>query len=153
MSPKLDRIVVATDFSELSNAAVELAVAIAAKVDATLDLIHVAVDVAIALPPPMDVVSVPIDPVAVVADASARLSAEQDRLRARGVKVESSVLVGRSDAEIVAYADETHADLIVIATHGRSGIGHALLGSVAEKVVQHAHCPVLTVPHRHPKPL
>jgi nucleotide-binding universal stress UspA family protein len=58
------------------------------------------------------------------------------------------VLIGRPDAEIVAYADKSAADLIVMGTHGRSGIGHAILGSVAERVVQHAHRPVLIVPFR-----
>jgi nucleotide-binding universal stress UspA family protein len=61
---------------------------------------------------------------------------------------ESAVLVGRPDNEIVARAAATGADLIVMGTHGRSGLAHALLGSIAERVVQHAPCPVLIVPRR-----
>ena len=53
-------------------------------------------------------------------------------------------------AEICGYATDTGIDLIVIGTHGRSGLSHVLLGSVAEKVVRKANCPVLTVrPNEH----
>jgi nucleotide-binding universal stress UspA family protein len=149
MNPKtIKRILVATDFSELSAEAVDTAIGLAQEFGATLDLVHVAPELAIALPPPMDAVAVPFDPAAAMAEASKRTSAEQERIRARGVACESNVLAGRSDAEIVAHAEKTQADLIVIGTHGRGVIAHALLGSVAEKVVQHAHCPVLTVPQR-----
>ena len=147
MDPKsIKRIVVATDFSELSGDALETAIAFAREWGATLDLVHVAAEAAYPVPPPMDVVTLPLDLAAVVRETSARLDGEKELVRARGVTCEGSVLVGRPDAVIVKHADETRADLIVLGTHGRHGIGHALLGSVAEKVVQHAHCPVLTIP-------
>ena len=147
MNPKsIKRIVVATDFSELSGNTVETAITLARDWSATLDLVHVAAEAAYPMPPPMDVVTLPLDLAAVVRDTSARLDAEKELVRARGVTCEGSVLVGRPDTVIVKHADETRADLIVLGTHGRHGIGHALLGSVAEKVVQHAHCPVLTIP-------
>lgn len=57
---------------------------------------------------------------------------------------------GQPSVEILRYADENKIDLIVMGTHGRSGFAHALLGSVAEKVVRKSSCPVLTV--RHIKP-
>jgi nucleotide-binding universal stress UspA family protein len=56
--------------------------------------------------------------------------------------------VGDARAVIAEIATRLGADLIVMGTHGRSGLAHALLGSVAERVVQHAHCPVLIVPKR-----
>jgi nucleotide-binding universal stress UspA family protein len=150
MGPKsLKRIVVATDFSEVSAEAVEMAVAFAQESGATLDLVHVATEATYPVPPPMDMLRMPIDIAAAMDEASRRLATEEERVRARGVACESNVLVGRADAEIVGYADKTHSDLIVLGTHGRSGLPHALLGSVAEKVVQHAHCPVLTVPAHH----
>ena len=65
-----------------------------------------------------------------------------------GVRCEPARLAGRPDAEIGARATSTHAELIVMGTHGRSGLAHALLGSVAERVVQHARCAVLIVPKR-----
>jgi nucleotide-binding universal stress UspA family protein len=147
MDPKrMKRIVVATDFSELSGEAIETAVAFAHESGATLDLVHVASELSYAIPPPMDVMSLPLDMASVLRDASKRMAQEEERVRSQGVACESSVLVGRADTEIVDHADRTHSDLIVLGTHGRHGLPHALLGSVAEKVVQHAHCPVLTVP-------
>jgi nucleotide-binding universal stress UspA family protein len=76
------------------------------------------------------------------------LAAEEARVRAAGVACDSATLIGRPEAEIVARATETGAQLIVMGTHGRSGLAHALLGSVAERVVQHSPCPVLIVPRR-----
>jgi nucleotide-binding universal stress UspA family protein len=150
VDPKsLKRIVVATDFSDLSAEAIETAVAFARESGAMLDLVHVAAETTYTVPPPMDMMRLPIDLPAAVNEASNRLASEEDRLRARGIACEGNVLVGRADAQIVEHADKTHSDLIILGTHGRSGLPHVLLGSVAEKVVQHAHCPVLTVPARH----
>jgi universal stress protein A len=150
MSPKsIKRIVVATDFSELSGEAIETAVAFARDSGATLDLVHVAIETAYPAPPPLEVVTLPVDIASVVREASTRLAAEEDRVRAQGVACEGNVLVGRPDQEIVEHAAKTKSDLIILGTHGRSGLGHILVGSVAERVVQHAHCPVLTLPQRH----
>jgi nucleotide-binding universal stress UspA family protein len=55
------------------------------------------------------------------------------------------VLIGRPFAEVVRFALENSIDLIILATHGRGGFAHALLGSTTEKIVRKAHCPVLTV--------
>ena len=77
---------------------------------------------------------------------------KQDQLNAikseiEGVDVKATVATGVPHVEIVRYARDHDIDLIVLATHGRTGISHALIGSVAEKVVQMAPCPVLTVKH------
>jgi universal stress protein A len=61
------------------------------------------------------------------------------------IPVNYLVRVGRAWQEVTEIAKETKADLLVIATHGYTGIKHALLGSVTEKIVRHAPCPVLTV--------
>ena len=66
----------------------------------------------------------------------------------KGIPVEMTTLQGRAAPEIVAHAKKIGADLIVMGTHGRSGFQHALLGSVAERVVHHSPCPVLVVPAR-----
>ena len=63
----------------------------------------------------------------------------------QGVPVQTAFLEGRPFVEIIRYARDNEIDLIVISTHGRSGIKHALFGSVAEKVVRKAPCPVLVV--------
>ncbi|MAT58545.1 MAG: universal stress protein UspA [Ignavibacteriae bacterium] len=57
--------------------------------------------------------------------------------------IESVIKIGKDYEEIVKYSNEISADLIVIATHGRTGVLHTLLGSVAEKVIRYAKCPVL----------
>jgi nucleotide-binding universal stress UspA family protein len=64
-----------------------------------------------------------------------------------GLEVRTAVLMGTPHVEIVRYARREKIDLIVMATHGRTGVAHALIGSVAGKVVQMASCPVLTVKH------
>ena len=62
-----------------------------------------------------------------------------------GVPVESKVLTGIPSEDIVRFAQQLPADIIIMGTHGRAGMSHLLLGSVAEKVVRRAPCPVLTV--------
>jgi universal stress protein A len=69
-------------------------------------------------------------------------------VREAGIPCETAMLIGSAVQEIVKRAKDTSADLIVMGTHGRSGLAHALLGSNAERVIQHAPCPVLIVPRR-----
>jgi nucleotide-binding universal stress UspA family protein len=142
------RILVPTDFSDPSTDALATAIAFAKLSEATLDLVHVAVEANYVLPPPVDVAPVAIDMSNIMARISESLAAEEARVREAGIACETAVLVGRPEAEIVARATEKHAQLIVMGTHGRSGLAHALLGSIAERVVQHAPCPVLIVPRK-----
>jgi nucleotide-binding universal stress UspA family protein len=142
------RILVPTDFSDPSAEALGTAIALAQQSGAVVDLVHVAVEAAFALPPPVDVASVPVDMSKVLEQATQVLAVEEERVRAAGLRCETAMLVGRPDAEIVARANATGAELIVMGTHGRSGLAHALLGSVAERVVQHSPCPILIVPKR-----
>lgn len=65
--------------------------------------------------------------------------------REAGIDVEWAVRTGHPDREIIAAAKEVGADLIVLGSHGRTGVEHVILGSVAEKVLRKAHCPVLVV--------
>ena len=81
----------------------------------------------------------------------ASLDAELKRVENAGILVAGETITGRAAPEIVAYAKKTGADLIVMGTHGRSGFQHALLGSVAERVVHHSPCPVLVVPAPRPE--
>jgi nucleotide-binding universal stress UspA family protein len=138
------RILVPTDFSEPSEAALELALELARRFDAELDLFH-AQDLPAYIFP--DAV-VPVSPT-VVSELERASHAELDRLAARvraaGVRVSTSSSVGSHDGEILRHAENTGCDLIVMGTHGRTGIKHALLGSVAERVVRRAPCPVMTV--------
>jgi nucleotide-binding universal stress UspA family protein len=74
-----------------------------------------------------------------------RLEALAAPLRTEGREVEVVCVQGIPPEVIVREAEERGADLIAMGTHGRSGVAHLLLGSTAERVVQHAKCPVLTV--------
>jgi nucleotide-binding universal stress UspA family protein len=146
----LHRILVPTDFSKFSASALTYAAAFADKFNAELCLLHVVQDLAVFIPD-MVTVAPPITPtikqltVAVQA-AFDKLIEEHDLKRFR---VTREVREGAPFYEIIRYAKEADIDLIVMGTHGHTGLAHVLLGSVSEKVVRKAPCPVLTV--RHPE--
>ena len=145
------RILVTTDFSGTSLQALPIAVEIASHFDAELLLVHV---LPVDTPTPWDIppyadfglASLPLP------EYEAQVRQEVDRRlsmvaskNAQGVKVRA--LVGRGDAaaEIGRLATEEKADLIVLATHGWTGWRHLVFGSVAEKILREAPCPVLSV--------
>jgi len=138
----LKSVLVATDFSPPSQAALNYGRALARTFGASLHVVHVAENFFMRSTPP--------DPHAVVAAKLRMLRAQLTdddwtTLRARRV-----VKVSDSPAEsIVEYARTEGVDLIVMGTHGRSAVSQLLVGSVAESVVRRAPCPVLTV--RHPE--
>jgi nucleotide-binding universal stress UspA family protein len=144
----LKRILVPTDFTDPSNEALETAIELARGSGATLDLVHVAVEAAYPLPPPIDLATLPLDMGRMLEKSDQGLAAEEQRVRAAGLACETTTLIGRADTEIVNRARDTHADLIVMGTHGRSGLAHALFGSNVDRVAQHAPCPVLILPKR-----
>ena len=138
----LKNVLVAVNFDEVSNVALRYARGLAGNFGARLHVIHVMEN--LFLRPMAN------DPRAIEAGITKRLLdvlSEEDRTVLHAVPV-----VRTSDApaeEIVKYAQAEHMDLIVMGTHGRPGFSHLLMGSVAEKVVRTAPCPVLTV--RHPE--
>jgi nucleotide-binding universal stress UspA family protein len=73
------------------------------------------------------------------------LQEEVDKLSKEGVKVSGLIREGPVPDTILAVAEETHADMIAMSTHGRTGIQRWLLGSVADKIVHHAHIPVMLI--------
>jgi nucleotide-binding universal stress UspA family protein len=85
-----------------------------------------------------------------IEEAFASLEEEAGRCRAQnaGLKIECRVASGVPFHEICRLADEENIQLIVIGTHGRTGLSHLLIGSTAERVVQHASCPVLSIKPR-----
>lgn len=78
-------------------------------------------------------------------EAERTVAASVERLKALGLQVEGLVVEGRPDEAIVKAAESAGADLIVMGSHGRTGLTKILLGSVAERVIGHAACPVLVV--------
>ena len=144
---QLRKILLPTDFSGCANFALPYAAAIARAAKATVICINVVEPIVPAvgysgLAEPMP-----------VADISEQLedSAERELPRLadceelHGLKVEEVIAHGDAAAEIVRVAGERQVDLIVISSHGRTGLGRMIFGSTAEAVVRHANCPVLVV--------
>ena len=75
------------------------------------------------------------------------LARRADRFMKAGLACTTKIVEGSASTAIAARGQEIGADLIVVGTHGRTGLAHAMLGSVAERVVRRASCPVLTVPY------
>ena len=142
----LNVILVPTDFSAASSLALRAAIRLAQTFKTSVSVLHVNIDPTIALPPPGDFIVAPIDVSEIVAAGAERLERAAAEVRAAGIACTAATQVGRTHVEIVDHARAVGAGMIVMGTHGRHGLGHALLGSVAEKVVQHAPCPVLVVP-------
>jgi universal stress protein A len=138
----LKRILVGVDFSKHSENAVRYAVAFAEALGAELHLLHV-------VPGPVAYTRMYVPPEDWLVEE--RDAARRELERLPGVQAQANVSVlrevrsGSPLVEIVQYAREANIDLIVMGTHGRSGLAHLLLGSVAENVVRQAPCPVLTV--------
>ncbi len=141
----LTRILCPTDFSEASTKAEAYATSLASRYGASLHLLHV--------DPPTPLMSpygeIPVD-IRLFEDqrqqAEHDLAAARDRARAAGVPADASIRGGYPAREVLDVADREHSDLIVLGTHGRGGFEHLLLGSVAEKVMRKAQCPVMVVP-------
>lgn len=143
----LKKILFPTDFSELSRHSLRYVRAFSEAFGAEVHVLHV-VDEAYQYWMALGPNSLPMGPPPEEMVKGAKT--ELDKLAAAELKdlkggVVTDVLPGRPFIEIVRYAREKTIDLIVLGTHGRSGLAQALLGSVAEKVVRKAPCPVLTV--------
>jgi nucleotide-binding universal stress UspA family protein len=144
MACAFKNILVPTDFSPTSRRALEYAGLLAKQFDGSIRLLHVVDDpVSAAAWTEGYALSVGALRDRMVADAELELSRLAWSIADLGIT--SQVLLGPPALTIVESAAETHADLIVMGTHGRSGISHLLLGSVAERVIRLAPCPVLTV--------
>lgn len=149
---KPHRILAATDFSECGTQAVAAAAALAERFGAELHLIH-ALEVPIPLFEPY-AVAIPATYVADVRrSATEKLNGAMAGLRARGLTGTAELGETPAATSIVERAQEIGADWIAVGTHGHTGLRHMLLGSVAERTVREAHCPVLTVKTEHPDAL
>jgi nucleotide-binding universal stress UspA family protein len=147
MNP-FSKILVPVDFSPHSSEGVRLASNIARRYEAALVLVHVYQPVAYPFPEGF-VLYTPNQMANMLSELRKLLEgAEQEAQSAGAPSVSSKLLQGVVASEIVSTAQDERFDLIVMGTHGRTGIQHALMGSVAEKVVRRAPCPVLTVRER-----
>ena len=145
------RILVPTDFSATSERALDYALELGKKLTASVKLCHCALqpdyELADLVSPGMrTAASALIEKAMAMADAAhAELDGLASRKRSEGVVITTAMLSGRPADAIVAAARQWGANLIVIGSRSRPGVRHVLLGSVAEKVVRAASCPVLVV--------
>lgn len=147
---RIKKVLVAVDFGKASEAALAYGRELARTFNADLEAMHVveniitryALDGSVMIPGELQT-----DIENAAREELNRLVTDDDRreLNAKTILRTSSTIADT----IVEYADEAHADVIVVGTHGRRAVAHLLLGSVAERVVRLAPCPVLTV--RHPE--
>jgi nucleotide-binding universal stress UspA family protein len=147
---KINHVLVATDFSEPSESALLYGRELARTFGARLHVLHVVENPAMWSGPEasgVDFARIQAELEAGAHNTLSRIISTEDREQLKAV---TAVLTGGSTAfEIAGYAKACGIDIIVVGTHGRGMVGHLLMGSVAEKVVRIAPCPVLTV--RHPE--
>lgn len=144
----IKQILVPTDFSETSEYALTVGCSFAHSFGAKLHLLHVIPD-PYAQPWSVEATGSAIPDLLKTWETEAQSRLE--KMKPQDLETMAVTKVGNPFLQIVDYAKEHAIDLVVIGTHGRGPIGHVLLGSVAEKVVRKASCPVLTVrPPEHP---
>jgi nucleotide-binding universal stress UspA family protein len=146
--PKIQKIVCPVDFSNCAQQALKYATELAKQFDAELSIVHAYEDpAAYVTPMPM---SGYVGPGAELLlelrkQLEQRLTQTTAEVQQLGVRVRSELLEGAPYRVVLDWAKEYGADLIVVGTHGHTGLTHALLGSVTERIVRMAHCPVLTI--------
>lgn len=143
MKPKpITRILAATDFSPCADRAVDCAAFLAGACSAPLDILHV-----VEVPPDMHPDEAATDQFFEQRRRKAEQPLEQlvQRLVADGVAAKWRQRFGIPSQQVNAAADECQSDLVVVGTHGQTGLPHILLGSTAERIIRGAPCPVLTV--------
>jgi len=141
----LKKILVPIDFSDASHKALKFAIPFAEQFGASITLLHIVEHYSYPKHAPFEMEHTRL--LETVRERSKKkLNALYPKLvGASGIKVKTLVREGRSFEEINKLAKQMNADLIIMATHGRTGIKHVILGSTTERVVRHATCPVLTV--------
>ncbi len=137
-----NKIVLAVDGSEISKNAVKYAIELAKQSKGTVIAIHVI--------PPIDVMDIetfrPEKILEGLKEEGKKILSEVDELAAKAdVKVQTSIETGIPFEKISAVAETLGCDLIIMGSHGRTGIGKVLIGSVTERVISRATCPVLVV--------
>ncbi len=140
----LKKILVPTDFSESAAQALRYGISFACEYKAELRLLHVVETLSVGYA--SDLFPVPM--AEVFDEIAGYAQTELDKLASvaaeRGVAARKEVIQGKPPSEIIRYARENAIDMIVLGTHGRGVLDHALFGSTTERVVRKAPCPVLT---------
>jgi universal stress protein A len=132
------------DFSEFTDQVLEYAVSITKKYDSELHLIHIIPNLNYFTP--YESFFTPENLIVVEKNMEVEVNKDFDRvMKTIDIPVIKVIKTGAAFVEIVNYAKSESIDLIIIGTHGRTGLEHILIGSVAERVIRKAPCPVLTV--------
>lgn len=141
------KILLPLDRSELAEIAIPHAISLAQAFDAELTLITVVEPIAMYTQPGMmgPLLDVPIDIDEELTAAEKYLQVTQSKLMSDKIKIETVTLAGYPAVQICDYADENEIDMIVMSTHGRSGIQRWVYGSVADRVLRAANTPVLLI--------
>jgi universal stress protein A len=139
---QIQKILVPTDFSEYSQHALKYAVALALSFKAKLFVVHVWDQPIVAAPTETFHPEIWVEAETAERKQLNQLTLE---LRAQGIEAAPVFESGSAHSEIVRIAKELDVDLITLATHGRTGLGHLVFGSTAEKIIRLAPCPVLVV--------
>ena len=149
MSTRIKKILCPTDFSENSEHALKYALALATLSQADLQLFHVVEP--ITYPQSTEFFEPVLDEVELMMKMETafqqQLEDQVTTLKAKYPKIKGKLVTGNTFLEIIQAARDDDVDMIVMGTHGRTGLAHVLIGSVAERVVREAPCPVLTVKH------
>src|SRR5919201_5660357 len=140
----VQHVLVPIDFSATADRALTYAIALAQQLQARLTLLHV-----------LDLTPVTMEDMTtgmtatylddLETDAQHLLQASRERVQRAGLQAESLLVQGTPTQTILDTAGDKGVDLIIMGTHGRTGLAHVLLGSVAEHVIRHAPCPVLVM--------
>lgn len=139
VTPLISRIAVATDFSEHAERALNVAARVAALTGASLTLVH-------AHPNPIYTDGISLDGDLLRESVEGAEEALKSLAQKHSVNAETRVVMGSPVAALHDYLESNSTDLLVMGTHGRRGLSHALLGSVAEQTVRYATCATLVVP-------
>jgi len=146
----LKKILVPQDFSEYSLHALKYAVTFAGLFNSELIVLHVVEPIVYPADFSFGQVSIPAMEEEIRKHSEEQLNELVTKEISADIKTNTLIRVGKPFIEIVDVAKSENADLIVISSHGRTGMDHVLFGSTADKVVRKAPCPVLTVrPHEH----
>lgn len=140
----LKRVLVPTDFSDSARLALRYGISFASEYRAELTLLHVIETIAVGYA--SDLFPVPMAEVyqEIAGYAQSELAKLAQEARDKGVTVVETVVQGKPANEIIRIARERTIDMIVLGTHGKGVLDHALFGSTTERVVRRAPCPVLT---------
>lgn len=143
---KLERILVPTDFSDYSKTALTYGCELANRFDAALHMLHVLEEFQALTPESgMLLAGDYLQDLKQAAERELAKLPDPQWFTGGEARTTRCVRQGTPFVEVIRYAREHEIDLVVIGTHGRSGLSHVLMGSVAERVVRKAPCPVLTV--------